>query len=151
MTLHCAVHLFQAGEIRGTLRDLIDFKALLDRFSSEPHFWTGLVARAKTFRLERPLFYALRYTSRILGAEIPGIAMRDCELARPTSPLLVFMDFMVPSALIPPRSQCEALLARASGLCLYVRSHWLRMSPWLLAVHLARKLLRRWKPRERAV
>jgi hypothetical protein len=151
MTLHCAVHLFQTGEIRGALRDLVDFKALLDQFSSEPDFWNGLVSRAMMLGLERPLFYALRYASQILGAEIPGIAKRDRGIAKPTPALLVLMDFLVPRALIPPSSQSDALLARVSGLCLYVRSHWIRMSPRLLVVHLARKSLRRWKLHERAV
>jgi len=151
MTLHCAVHLFQTGEIRGALRDLVDFKALLDQFSSEPDFWSGLVSRAKMFELGRPLFYALRYASQILEAEIPGIVMRDCGIARPTPALKMLMDFLVPRALIPSSSQSEALLAGVSALCLYVRSHWLRMSPRLLVIHLARKSLRRWKLRERAL
>lgn len=149
MTLHCAVHLFQTGEIRGELRDLVDFKALLDEFSGKPDFWAELVLRAMMFRLERPLFYALRYASQILDAEIPAIAARHCESVRPPTLLLVFMDFVVPRALIPPRSRTEVLLAHASGLCLYVRAHWLRMAPWRLAAHLTRKMLRRWNLRER--
>jgi Uncharacterised nucleotidyltransferase len=151
MTLHCAVHLFQTGEIRGELRDLVDFKALLDEFSSKPDFWSELVPRAMMFGLQRPLFYALRYVSQILGSEIPGSAMRQCESARPTSILLMLMDFMVPRALIPPRSRTDVLMARVSGLCLYVRAHWLRMAPKRLVVHLTRKLLRHWKLREREV
>jgi hypothetical protein len=141
MTLHCAVHLFQAGEIRGALRDLVDFKALLDEFSTEPGFWAGLAPRARMFRLERPLFYALRYASLLLGARVPENAMRGT--ARPTSPMLLFMDLLIPTALVPPRSPWEGLLAQASGFCLYIRSHWLRMAPWRLVKHLTRKLVRR--------
>jgi hypothetical protein len=37
--------------------------------------------------------------------------------------------------------------ARGAGMALwvlYVRSHWMRMPPWLLAHHLTRKALRKW-------
>jgi hypothetical protein len=101
------------------------------------------------FRLERALFYALRYASLLLNARVPENAMP--ETASPTSPILLFMDLLIPRALVPPRSPVEGLLAQASGLCLYIRSHWLRMAPWRLVRHLTRKLVRRlgWEARKR--
>ncbi len=140
MVLHGAVHLFYDGEVSGALRDLSDLDGLLREFGARDEFWPELTARAKQLGLERPLFYALRYTRRLLGTPIPPEACKDAEAGRPAAPLLLAMDHLVERALMLPPS-------RLSRLCLYIRSHWLRMSPALLAAHLARKSIRRWRTR----
>jgi hypothetical protein len=52
------------------------------------------------------------------------------------------MDRVVPPTLIPPAAR-PTPSRQAAALFLYIRSHWLRMPPLLLAAHLARKSLRR--------
>jgi hypothetical protein len=52
------------------------------------------------------------------------------------------MDRAVPPVLLPP-TPGQGRLRRPAAVFLYVRSHWLRMPPLLLARHLARKSLRR--------
>jgi hypothetical protein len=51
------------------------------------------------------------------------------------------MDSLVPRVLEPRYP--DRLPARVAAWLLFVRSHWLRMPPGLLAVHLLRKALRR--------
>jgi hypothetical protein len=146
MVLHGAVHLFHDGEIRGALRDLADIDALLCEFAKRPGFWPALVPRARELGLERPLFYALRYATRLLGTAVPTSIMAEVEAGRPFSPILFAMDWAVARAIVPPLSRAENRSTRFAGLLLYMRSHYLRMSVALLSRHLARKSLRRLWP-----
>jgi hypothetical protein len=59
------------------------------------------------------------------------------------------MDALVPRVLGPvhPDLRSPASLRFARWL-LYVRSHWLRMPPALLARHLTTKWMRRFRPQE---
>lgn len=136
MVLHGAAHLFHDGAIAGSLRDLVDLDDLLRHFARDPAFWTALVPRAGRLDLGRPLFYTLRYASRLLGTAVPADALRAAEAHRPPRLALALMDRIVPRALAPePGGLSRSLL--------YVRSHWLRMPPHLLAYHLATKGFRR--------
>lgn len=136
MVLHGAAHLFHDGAIAGALRDLVDLDDLLRHFARDPAFWKGLVPRAGRLDLGRPLFYTLRYASRVLGTAVPAEALAAAEAFRPPRLALALMDRLVPAALAPDAGG----LARS---LLYVRSHWLRMPFPLLAYHLATKGFRR--------
>jgi hypothetical protein len=146
MVLHGAAHMFQDGELAGSLRDLTDLDDLLRHFSSDSDFWEQLVPRAQRLNLVRPLFYALRYAKRFLGTPVPEfVAKAAADAGGPTAPLLFIMDILVVRALVldaPAETSWGANLAR---WLLYVRSHWLRMPPLLLACHLVRKSLRRFE------
>ena len=146
MVLHCVVHLFHDGEIAGSLRDLVDFDGLLRHFAGN-EFWSNLVPRALALGLGRPLFYGLRYAKRLSATPIPEAVIRACEAVRPSPFALALMDFAVPRALVPASSPWARAGARISAFGLYMRSHWLRMSMLPLLAHLARKSVRRWKPR----
>jgi hypothetical protein len=145
MVLHSAAHFFQDGDLAGGLRDLIDIDDLLRHFGREQDFWQSLVPRAQTMDLARPLYYALRYTKRILGTPIPDPVMAAAEASRPAPPVLFLMDFCTGRALAAPHpDDMPSRLSALAAWCLYVRSHWLRMPPQLLAQHLTRKAFRRW-------
>ena len=88
MVLHSAAHLFQDGELNGGLRDLVDLDSLLRHFGSDENFWGGLVSRAQTMDLERPLYYALRYCEQWLGTPVPDTS----TLKRPRTPARAIMD-----------------------------------------------------------
>ena len=141
--LHCAVHLFHDGEIRGALRDLVDLDSLFREFGERPGFWAGLIPRAAELGLQRPLFYALRYAMCLLETPVPHDVLQAAEIGRPPAGVLAIMDWAVPAALVPPTSNGEALASSVAGFCLYIRSHWLRMPVGTLCKHLARKSLRR--------
>lgn len=145
MLLHSAVHLFQDGAIRGGLRDLVDQRDMMAHFGREDGFWTELAARAAAFGLGRPLFYSVRYAARLLDAPIPPAALAEIRRFAPPAPVTALMDQLVEAAIFPTflfeRRRGAAVAARL----LYLRSHWLRMPPGLLARHLGRKAMARLK------
>jgi hypothetical protein len=140
MTLQVAVHLFQDGEIAGALGELIDFDELCRHFGQNPGYWQELVPATIELGLVRPLYYALRYASLLLRAPVPEAVMADAAKAgQPPSPVRAAMDPMVGSVLVPDLPEFSSLWRRVARLCLYIRSHWLRMPPLPLALHLLRK------------
>ena len=83
MVLHSAAHLFQDGDLNLAIRDVADISDLLGYFGAEEEFWHGLAPRARELDLGRPLFYALRYTTRLLGTLVPeGNVPLDVEKLR---------------------------------------------------------------------
>jgi Uncharacterised nucleotidyltransferase len=142
MVLHSAAHLFADGDLHRSLRDLVDIHDLLTLFGTGVGFWDMLVARAATLDLGRPLFYALRYSQRLLSTSIPDAAMEAAAAHAPPRPVLAIMDRLVLRTLLPEPTIGPEGRHRAA-LVLYMRSHWLRMPPWLLAPHLARQFVAR--------
>ncbi len=148
LVLHSATHLFQDGDLAGGLRDLVDLDALLREFGERrPGFWERLVERASDLDLTRPLYYGLRLCRRMLGTPVPDSTWHAAERAGgPVWPLPVVMDALALRALCPERDDRRTWGTGLARLALYVRSHWLRMPPWLLAYHLTRKALRAFTP-----
>jgi hypothetical protein len=139
MVLHSAVHLFSDGEFNHGLRDLFDIHRLLAQFGPRLGFWEGLVGRAHELELGRPLFYALRYASRLLRTPVPDVVMREAEALGPNRLLLALMDALFERALLPAHPSCADRLTGAAHGVLYVRGNWLRMPPLLLMRHLFHK------------
>jgi hypothetical protein len=140
MVLHSAAHMFQDGDLAGGLRDLTDLDDLLQHFGAcQDCFWEDLIARAKILAVSRPLFYALRYTEKILGTPVPDWAIRASEFGAPQRLMLKLMDHLVSRALIPSEPVATTRGAALARWCLYVRSHYLKMPPHLLLFHLLRK------------
>jgi len=141
MVLHGSVHLFHDGEFNSALRDLVDLDLLLRDFAASSGFWEELLERATLLQLTRPLFYALRYTRRILGTPVPEQTLRDANVGRPPPGLLQLMDTLLMRGLRSRHAMCDDWLTRPSLCLLYVRAHWMRMPPFLLARHLLHKAL----------
>lgn len=139
MVLHSATHLFFDGECDHGLRDLVDLDALLRHFSERPGFWEGLATRAVQLQLTRPLFYALRYTERLLGTPLPPQATAAREAGRPNPVLLAVMDRLYLRALMPMHASCDDWWSGMARFMIYLRGNWLRMPPLLLARHLFHK------------
>jgi putative nucleotidyltransferase-like protein len=142
MVLHSAAHAFQDGDLTRGLRDLVDIDGLLHHFSQKKAFWNELVSRADELDMRRPLYYALRYSQRYLQTEIPQDLLNRSERWRPLWPASFMMDVIVDHA-ITAGPWRKDLCLKLSRQLLYIRSHWLRMPPWLLAKHLLRQSLRR--------
>jgi hypothetical protein len=141
MLLHSAAQLFQDGEIAGDLSGLLDLHQLMQELGDEAGFWDRLLPRAEQLELGRPLYYALRYCRRLLDTPVPNEVMRGAEAFAPGQLNGRLMDLLVPRVLEPRYPTRRP--AHMSAWLLYVRSHWLRMPPGLLALHLLRKGLRR--------
>ncbi|HWP22583.1 MAG TPA: nucleotidyltransferase family protein [Candidatus Binatia bacterium] len=144
MVLHSAAHAFQDGDLARGLRDLVDVDGLVRHFSRVENFWEPLLSRAEELELSRPLFYALRYAQRYLDTPIAEVIWKKRDW-RPCRLALVSMDGLVDGALHSGGSRVKRFWNRLSLRLLYIRSHWLRMPPWLLAKHLLRQAIRRWR------
>lgn len=144
MYLHAAAHMFQDGELSGSLRDLLDLDGLYRHFSAaDGRFPHRLIQRANVLQLQRPLHYALRYTRRLLLTPVDEEAAAMLSPLGPSWGSAWVMDRLVHRALIPPNQDGTPVKQRFAQFILYLRSHWLRMPPLLLARHLTRKLLSR--------
>jgi len=141
MVLHSATHLFHEGEADNLLRDLSDLDLLLRHFGAEAGFWAALVARAEEMDLAGPLRLALRYASLLLATPVPADVRDATGSAQPES-----LDAIYLRVLMPHHSSSTDRFARLARAALYVRGHWLRMPPHLLAYHLVHKAL--WPPSE---
>lgn len=149
MILHSATHLFHDGELDHGLRDLVDLDSLLQDFASESGFWPALLARAGELGLEGSLFYGLHYARRLLDSAIPDEVLS--ELANSGTAASGYlkrklMDQLFRRALRPAHATTSDRLTPLARWLLYVRAHWLRMPPALLAVHLIRKAIARAQP-----
>jgi hypothetical protein len=143
--LHASAQLFQDSDCAGRLRDLVDIDSLLREFGTTETFWEELGARARLHGLTRPLAYALRYATRLLGTSVPQEML--VEISSVSGPARVFMDFLVPPALLPGHpDRAPPLSTRAARWLLFLRSHWLRMPPLLLARHAFTKAMRTLRP-----
>ena len=151
MVLHSAVHLFYDGELINGLRDLVDLTDMFGHFGAHIGFWDALVERAREQDLQRPLFYSMRYTRRLLGADIPDTALADIGAGAPPRLILRLMDRLIVWVMVPDHPDFPKRRTAVAQWLLYVRSHWLRMPPGLLLKHLMRKQIMRWKLRKPAV
>ena len=113
MLIHAAAHLFADGDLAGGLRNLWDIRRLVDEYGTD-----GLEVEAKRHGLSREVARSLRLADSLFGdgkatgidrLYIRRITARD-GWGRPTRPV--------------------------TRLAFYVRSHWLRMPPAMLARHL---------------
>lgn len=129
MLLHCVAHVLADGDLAGGLRNLWDFHCLMADFGGDPAFVARLRARAQRHGLVPHLDRAIRLSAFLYG-EGAAIKASDrlylrrltaCDgWGRPTRP--------------------------AIRLAFYLRSHWLRMPPLLLARHLWTKWRRGRRP-----
>jgi hypothetical protein len=140
MVLHSASHLFDNEEFTHGLRDLVDLDALLRHFGRDPGFWSTMTTRAIALRLERPLHYALEWTSRLLGTPMPGPVARGAAAHVRGSATGWLMEMLIERALQPDMGLRSVLWARRA---LYIRGYWLKLPVPLLAWHLTAKAFRR--------
>lgn len=125
MIVHAATHLLADGDLAGGLRNLWDIDRLLRLFGPEPLFWKALGERAMLHQMLGPTALALRLARSVFTTPV------DVDLAG---------DERIGDLLFVRR-----LLARdgwgrptrpLSRIGFYVRSHWMRMPPSMLARHL---------------
>src|SRR5439155_24578957 len=140
--LHAAVHLFFDSDFDSRFRDLVDLHELVVAFGADDRFWTSLVARARDQGVGRPLYYTFETLASVLHTPMPKSVLDEVRAWSPPRPVDLWMRRALHNVLTP--IDPEPWPPRHRGLLwlLYVRSHWLRMPPHALAVHLTRKALR---------
>jgi Uncharacterised nucleotidyltransferase len=149
MVLHSAVHLFFDSDLSNKLRDLVDLDQLIRHFcTKDSAFLTTLLVRAAVLGLQRPLYYSLRYSQRLLQTPIPDDIIRDSQVFAPPATICWLMDHLIPRALLPEHPDESLRYVAFARWLLYIRSHYLRMPLKLLLPHLARKSLMRFNSTE---
>ena len=123
--VHAAAHLFADGDLAGGLRNLWDIDRLLREFARDPGFWAALADRAKLHQLGPHVGRALRLSGRLYGTPVDRVVAGRARLA----------DRLF-EARILARNGWGQEKAKALRFAFYVRSHWLRMPPLMLARHL---------------
>ena len=126
MTLHCIAHLFADGDLAGGLRNLWDLHCLVREFAqTKADYWKILADRAELHQLTPYLARALRLSHRLYGTQI------DISLAGQTH----LADYLYIRRLTA-RDGSGGKTRKLTRLAFYIRSHWLRMPPIMLAKHL---------------
>jgi hypothetical protein len=141
MVIHSATHLFYESELQNGLRDLFDLDALLVEFSARSAgFWDELAERAVRLGLALPVSLALRNTLAVLGTQSPTAVRAALEKAAGQGGLFLSgLDAVYRQALMPDHPLSTNATAVLARFFVYLRGHYLRMPPSLLAVHLGRK------------
>jgi hypothetical protein len=147
--LHSAAHLFHEGEFTHGFRDLSDLDLLLKEFSEQENFWLKLLQRADELKQQIPLYYALRYTHKILHTPIPENVLIASKQQLPNRMKTRLMDALFLRALMPDHESCNDRWTGLACWLLFVRSHWLKMPVYLMVPHLLRKAFRRVSGKER--
>jgi len=119
MLVHAAAHLFADGDLAGGLRNLWDIHCLIDDHGCE-----AACVRAAEHGLSREIARALRLTHRLFATPVD-----------PAYRTLARGDALYLRRLLA-RDDWGRPIRPATRLAFYVRSHWLRMPPAMLARHL---------------
>lgn len=129
MVVHAVAHLLADGDLAGGMRNLWDFHCLVRDWGTR-----GLAERARHHGLAREMARAARLSHALYGTEVPpewqGLGALDrLYLRRLTA-----------------RDGWGRATGKLTRLGFYVRSHWLRMPPLMLARHLWTKYRKGYRP-----
>lgn len=132
MACHCAAHMLADGDLQGGLRNLWDFHCLTRDFAAaDPGFWGKLDARADLHGLHAPVHRAARLARDLYGSTLPSGWDRHDPADLWFRRRLLARDRWGRSTNFPLQQ------------AFYIRSHWLRMPPLMLAKHLWTKWRKR--------
>jgi hypothetical protein len=132
MIVHAAAHLFADGDLAGGLRNLWDIDRLVREFSvMDETFWPRLEERAGLHRLRTAVERALRLARSLYGTPVDAALAGGNRLS----------DRLFEARLLA-RNGWGQPTRRLLRFGFYVRSHWMRMPPLMLARHLLTKATR---------
>ncbi|HKX87791.1 MAG TPA: nucleotidyltransferase family protein [Sphingopyxis sp.] len=132
MAVHCAAHMLADGDLQGGLRNLWDFHTMTRDFAAaDPAFWSKLDGRARMHGLQAAVQRAVRLSRDLYGAALPG----GCDRQDPA-------DVWFRRRLLA-RDDWGRVTQPLLEQAFYIRSHWLRMPPAMLARHLWTKWRKR--------
>ncbi len=133
MIIHCVAHVIADGDLAGGLRNLWDFHLLTQEMErrSGGKYWKDLGSYAGQHRLYPELLRAARLAHYLFGSRERLMACRDKSFTKPPTA----SDHLFLRALTA-RDDWGRTARPLTRLLFYLRSHWLRMPPLMLARHL---------------
>jgi hypothetical protein len=141
--LHRATHLFYDGDLRDSLRELVDIHELITTYSPHQGFENRLSQRARELDLGKPLYYALYFCRNLLGTSISEAVVAELRKCANRPPLRQLLCFLMERQLTSLSPGQRGWRTKISGWILFLRSHWIKMPPLLLARHLFTQIRRR--------
>ncbi|HEX8308944.1 MAG TPA: nucleotidyltransferase family protein [Allosphingosinicella sp.] len=145
MIVHAAAHLLADGDLAGGLRNLWDIDRLLREFGERgSSFWAGLHERSERHGLLPAVRRAVRLAHHLYGTPVNWCQAPISKPSNSKAAQSEKIDFGLRLTAVDALYR-RRLLARdgwgratrsATRLGFYVRSHWLRMPPAMLARHL---------------
>ncbi len=141
--LHRAAHLFYDGDLESGLRELVDIHELINTFNKTQDFSSRLVSRSRELGLSRPLYFALYFCRRLLNTQFDNVAELELRREMAGFPIRQLLTYLLELRLVPVDPDLPAGLKDFAAGLLFVRSHWLRMPPLMLARHLLTQVRRR--------
>ncbi len=139
VVIHAAAHLFADGDLSGGLRNLWDIDRLCREFAEQRdgEFFLDLVEEAYFQKLGPHIMRALRLAHHLFATPIPPYR----------TPVRIDLGLNWADRLFVRRLLVRDGWGRQrhpfTRLAFYVRSHWLRMPPPMLARHLWTKAIKR--------
>jgi hypothetical protein len=125
MIIHAVTHLFADGDLAGGLRNLWDIDRLIREFQHVDGFWDRLLERARLHQVLQSTARALRLCHHLFETPVhPGIAWKARR-----------GDIFYIGRLLA-RDSWGRETRKLLRFAFYVRSHWIRMPPLMLAQHL---------------
>jgi hypothetical protein len=128
---HAAAHLFADGDLAGGLRNLWDIHCLLvDGMENDPDFGLSVMERAAHHELTAAVSRALRLAYRLYATPVKACRAPARFDYRPQRGDWLFAARML------ARDGWGRETRKALRFAFFIRSHWLRMPPAMLARHL---------------
>jgi hypothetical protein len=125
MVIHGAIHLLADGDLSGGLRNLWDIDRLTREFADlDEAFWLKLAARSAEHGAAPVVRRAARLCHAVFSTPVPQVWRRLSAADR------LFVRRLL------ARDAWGRGTRPATRLAFYIRSHWMRMPPALLARHL---------------
>lgn len=125
MLIHAVAHLFADGDMAGGLRNLWDMDRLIREDGDAPDYWPKLIERARLHGLVPHVSRALRLSHHLFDTPV------DAFLAyEPRKGDLFYLGRLL------ARNGWGQESRKLLRFAFYVRSHWIRMPPLMLARHL---------------
>lgn len=125
MLIHAAAHLFADGDLSGGVRNLWDIDRLIREHSITPEYWPQLIARARLHGLVPHVSRALRLSQHLFETPVDAFLAYEARKG----------DIFYMGRLLA-RNGWGQETRKILRLAFYIRSHWLRMPPLMLARHL---------------
>jgi Uncharacterised nucleotidyltransferase len=125
MLTHAVAHLFADGDLNGCLRNLWDIDRLIREHSVAPDYWEQLTERARLHGLVLHVSRALRLSQHMFETPVDPFLAYEARKG----------DIFYMGRLLA-RNGWGQETRKILRLAFYIRSHWLRMPPLMLARHL---------------
>jgi hypothetical protein len=113
----------------------------LTLYEQDEDFRQALLPRAQETELATPLYYAIYFCHKLLGWKVPAGWLEQLESNIGIS--RAFTRMLMEQQLRSTDPSVNTWKQRLSGWLLFMRSHWLRMPPGMLAKHLIGQAWRR--------